>query len=348
MADPTLEELQQQVDELKSLITTQYEPPSGIEYSYPVVNQPMSDEMWQNVTLAMGNGVLDMGDGSYWLRGRDNVSDTAIIDPGRSGKAHAILRGFYHSLTESKTINLPPVTSTTVYYVVLCYDPVGHNEAGGPITLRVVTSLDRTQGKHYLVLWTVTRKPNQVLTAATVQRFRPRASPVMYVWSEDQKPDVNSVLWGSMLIVGQTNNIYRSESRVGDDDQSEGAEWKSLTSGSWTNPGDTDAYVWPGHGYRRGWRRFGDTVELRGRVARSNGASFVNGGGGSSAGYLMYTLPEDVRPQRDLRFITASSGTTNQQLAVVSVYPSGEVRAQPVGSAASWLSLDGIRFPLKD
>ena len=32
MADPTLEELQQQIDELKSLITTQYEPPSGSEY----------------------------------------------------------------------------------------------------------------------------------------------------------------------------------------------------------------------------------------------------------------------------------------------------------------------------
>ena len=30
MADPTPEELQQQIDELKSLITTEYEPPSEI------------------------------------------------------------------------------------------------------------------------------------------------------------------------------------------------------------------------------------------------------------------------------------------------------------------------------
>lgn len=342
MADPTLEELQQQIDELRSLITTEYEPPSGAEYSYPVVNQPMNDEMWQNVTLAMGNGVLDMGDGSYWLRGRDNVSDTAIIDPGRSGKAHAILRGFYHSLTASKTINLPPVTATTVYYVVLCYDPVGHNEDGGPITLRVVTSLNRTQGKHYLVLWTVTRKPNQVLTAATVQRFRPRASPVMYVWSEDQKPDVNSVLWGSMLIVGQTNNIYRSESRVGDDDQTDGAEWKLLngTDVPFTSPGDTDSYEYAGHGYRRGARLTRDGyIELRGHISRVGGGNFTTG----SHGYQMYDLngwPKGNNQQ----FVTVSTGYDPPALVKLEYGSDQTLRAYPINRDCSWISLDGVRI----
>ena len=92
----------------------------------------------------------------------------------------------------------------------------------------------------------------------------------------------------------------------------------------------------------------GDTVEMRGRIARTSGASFVNGGGGHPGGYLMYSLDAAQRPQREQRFITASAGLKNQSMTVVTVYTNGEVRAQPVDGSASWLSLDGVRFPLKD
>ena len=95
MADPTLEELQQQVDELRSLITTEYEPPTGSEYSYPVVNQPLNDEMWQYITLAMGDGVLDEGGYPYRLRGRENVNNTLRISVSTvTNTAQAVLRGF--------------------------------------------------------------------------------------------------------------------------------------------------------------------------------------------------------------------------------------------------------------
>ena len=345
MADPTPEELQTQIDELKSLITTQYEPPTGTEYSYPVVNQPMNDEMWQYVTLGIGSGVLDEGGQPYWLRGRENVNDTVSITASTTtGTAQAIVNGFYHRLTADKLFTVPAVQATTTYHFCLTYDPAASTEPGGPISLQMYAGTPpTTMGRSHVVLWKVTRRPNQLLTGATVERVRPRVSSAVYVWEEAHKPDPNKQLSGSLCVVGETNEIYRVSSEGVDESGARG--WVSLVSPSWSNPGDSASYVWPGHGHRRGYRRVGDSVELRGRVARSNGSNFVPGGA-NDAGYLVYELGSGVAPKSEQRFITATSGWTGQQLCVVTVSTTGSVYAMPVLGPATWLSLDGVRFTL--
>ena len=348
MADPTPEELQTQIDELKSLITTQYEPPTGTEYSYPVVNQPMNDEMWAYVTRGIGDGVLDEGGQPYWFRGRENVNNTVRITVSTTtNTAQAILKGFYHKLTEDKTFTVPAVSSNTTYYFCLTYDPAASTSSGGPITLQMYAGAPPlTMGRSHIVLWELDRKPNQLLTDSVYRRVRPKIAPTITVDEKSHMPEPSRVLWGTQCFVSIENAWYRA---VGASDETGGpTSWSAVSSPSWTNPGNTDLYVWPGHGNPRGWRMVGDTVEMRGRIARTSGASFVNGGGGHSGGYLMYMLNPEQRPQREQRFITASAGLKNQSMTVVTVYTNGEVRAQPIDGSASWLSLDGVRFPLKD
>lgn len=72
---------------------------------------------------------------------------------------------------------------------------------------------------------------------------------------------------------------------------------------------------------------------------------FVNGGGGDG-GYLMYHLPEAARPKGSVRLITATSGTTQQRIAVANISSNGEVRLQPILGDCQWMSLDGLRWPL--
>ena len=333
------------IEELQELVgASTYEPVDGPEFSYPAVGQAVDDEMWKFITLAMGNGVLDMGDGSYWLKSFNNANNTVVIEPGRSGLAHAVVGGFYHRLQKSMTLSVPMPTSETTYYVVLELNPLRARDPEGPISVKVYPNEVNTEsGRQHLVLWTITRRPNQLLTEASVQRFRPRVSPVMYVWSEDQKPDVNSVLWGSMLIVGKTNNIYRSESRVGDDDRTEGAQWKLLNDydPEFSNPGDTDAYVNAGHGYPRGARLTRDGyIELRGHLARSDGSNFTVG----SHGYQMYNLKNWPKGSNQ-QFVTVSTGYDPAALVKLEYSPTTQtVRAYPINRDCSWINLDGVRI----
>lgn len=348
MADPTPAELQQQIDALTELITTTYEPPTGIEYSYPVVNQPMNDEMWGYVTRGLGDGILDEGGQPYWFRGRDNVNNTVRITVSTiTGTAQGMVRGFYHRLTEDKTFTVPPVSSTTVYHFCLTYDPAAATQPGGPVSLQMYAGAPPTTlGRVHVVLWSLTRSPNQLLTDATYQRFRPKVSPMLTVNNEADLPDVTKVLWGTRVLCHETAMEYRAAGSS--DETGSPSHWLPVDGTTWTNPGNTSAYVWPGHGYRRGWRRVGDTLEFRGRIGRVGGSEFAPGGGDNAAGYHLYNFGAENAPAQEQRFITATNNYSGQRFAVITVTPDGNVYGTPVLGPAVWMSLDGIKVALKE
>ena len=337
MADPTLEELQQQIDELKSLITTEYEPPSGTEFSYPVVNQPMNDEMWQYVTLGLGDGVLDEGGQPYWLRGRENVNDTVKITVSTTkNTAQAVLRGFYHRLTADKTFTVPAVSKTTTYHFCLTYDPAASTTPGGPISLQMYAGEPpTTMGRFHIVLWKITRTPSQLLTAATVERVRPKITPVITVDTTAHMPSANNVLWGTRCLVDDIKAEYRAGGASEDGPRT----WIPLAD-SYARP-DTDLYKWAGTGARQGSTRIGSLVVLEGRVARTNGADFY---ASTTIGYAILVLPESHRPSAERRFMTKGPGINSEaKSATIVVSTNGEVRAYPHADN-SWVALDGCSF----
>ena len=340
MADPTPEELQTQIDELKSLITTQYEPPSGSEYSYPVVNQPMNDEMWQYITLAMGDGVLDEGGYPYRLRGRENVNNTLRISVSTvTNTAQAVLRGFYHRLTADKTFTVPGVSSTTTFHFCLTYDPTAANSPGGPITLQMYAGAPpTTMGRFHLVLWKLTRQPNQLLTDAAVEKHRPRVVSTQLVYSASELPDPSRCLWGAMYFIHQTSEIVMA---VGATQDAGGpTEWKNLTSPEWTES-TSNVHVWAGHGPKPAWRIVGDRVEFRGRVARNDGSTYAVGT--STNAYTL--IPNAPHPAIDSR-MTVSGDTWDPAPVLMSADKNQAPLFRPTRST-KWISLDGAFYYLR-
>ena len=345
MSVPTEYDLTQDalIGPMRDILLTAAEPPSGPEFSYPVVDQAMSSSMWQWVTKGVGSGVLDLGDASYWLRDLNNSNQTAYITAGRTGTANAIVAGFYHQLSDDKQITLPmPSSGSTTYYVCLTFDPREESSTNGPVSLQVYSGTPPTSfARVHVVLWTVRRSANQLLTDATIRRVRQRVAPTIYVHGEDEIPDHHSVLWGTICFVGQTGSVYRARPRDEDDEgaQDEGG-WASLTDPGWETFGDTPTYQYPGHGYRAAIQRVGKKRFLRGRIERTNGAALSPNSGGYR---VVVPLAEGDRPSREVRFVTAGSNLASPNLAVVNISTSGEVRVHPASTMA-WVSLDGVEW----
>ncbi|MFW0112106.1 hypothetical protein [Rothia sp. CCM 9416] len=178
------------------------------ETSFPILEEPLSDVQWKSVARGFGTGVLDEGGNPYRLTGLNNVNNTGVIaTDSKTRFNHAVVSGFYHKMDSPITVSLPAVSHKTTYWIVLMYDPV--NKAM-PVRLSVVTSLDATGGKEYLVLWKVTRQPNQLLTDSTRVKQRPIISPTIVVDSRESLPAPSTVLWGTRAFIQQTNVEVRA------------------------------------------------------------------------------------------------------------------------------------------
>lgn len=346
MADPTPESNLALIEELQDLVSADYAVPEGPEYSYPAVGQAVDEEMWKFITLALGDGVLARPGHPYWLQEPSNANNTMkLIVSESSADAQAVLKGFYHRMVEDMVLEFPMPMTNTTYYVVLELNPLKAHSPEGPISVKVYPNeLNTESGRQHLILWTVERKPNQLLTDAKVTQRRPKIAPTLAVDSDDQLPPLESVLWGTLVVVGGSQQAAEIVRAGGGDETGAPTVWVNVTNPDWYEPGDTDTYEWAGHGYHRGRRQVGDTMEFRGRIQKTDGTKFIPGGG-SSRGYLMWTLSEG--PEEEQRFITAASGTNKQLLTVVTVYRDGEVRAMPILGDATFLSLDGIRVSMK-
>lgn len=338
---------QQEINDFVEQIMPYFNPTpvedDSVQQSWPRLDRGLSDvqdmQRFQNM-----HGIFDDGGHPYNLvphatDAETNQANTLFLTTSTvTGAAGATLRGAFHRLRADLELEFPAVSSATTYYVVVEYDPVRAADGGDPLEAKVVTSLNRSQGKDYIVLWEVDRKPSQLLSDATIRRVRPRSVGVIYVWEESHKPDPSQQLWGALCVVGSTGAIYRSTTVDEAGGDSGERAWVPLTNVSLTQ--NNQSYEYVGHGARIGSTRIGQLVILEGRVSRTGGQAFS---GSSTNGYLLHLLPSNHRPPTERRFIASGAGLTNNRRVAVSVYPDGEVRAFPEVTT-DWVSIDGCVF----
>lgn len=337
------------IEELQELVgASSYEPVDGPEFSYPAVGQAVDDEMWRYVTLALGNGVLDEGGRPYWLRkiGSDSETNSAnqmilTVAEGR-GTAQAVLYGFYHRLLQDMRLDFPMPLSETTYYVVLELNPLKARDPEGPISVQVYPNeLNTESGRKHLHLWEVTRKPNQLLTDATITRTRIRAAPTIYVYDEEHKPDPNEQLSGSLCMVGENSSWYRVSSDDSDDEGNR--SWVPLTSPAWQKLPLANVRQNASHGYPASYQRKGKKVRVRGHIMRSNGELFKQGMNSEIGGWDLAVLPVGSRPKQTHVTIAGVSGESQPKYAKIIVGTDGVIKAYVSGDS-SWVSIDGIEF----
>lgn len=340
MSQPTAYDLTQDVriKGVEDLVQTNYQPFQGQEFSYPVVHQPMDDEMWQYVTLGVGSGLLDVGGQPYWLRDLSDVTDTGKLTVSKTtGTAQAILRGFYHRLNQDMTLKYPPVSSKTVYHTVLEYDPLRHKEPGGPIRVRVLTSLDWSGGKHYLPLWDVERNPSQLISKAKVTQRRPKIAPTTHVDRPEHLPDPRTQLWGAQCYVRYGDQMGETFIASGESEETGGpTRWDSLDNPPWKNITLAPAYtaaVPVQHRISRG------CIELRGLVRRNNG--YFSTSEPSTIGWISGVNLPDVNISiganggRNALLVTDMGSSVRDNLVVYTT-----------DASTRQVSLDNIRIPL--
>lgn len=316
------------------------------EQSFPIVEQPLSADQWRSVTLGIGNGVLDEGGSPFRLTQITNASNTVRVNPETgTGYAHAILRGFYYKIDEAKTLSIPAVTSATTYWIALQYAPVRAEEKQAPIILDVFTSLDRSQGKDYLVLHRIERRPDQLLTDAVFTKMDQKVSPSLTVDSHEAMPDAAEVLWGTKVLVTDTADEYRAGGTVGS------PRWVATSNRRfvWDQKANSGTYTSPpptGGGYTRALGRRGNDRRLRGTVALTSGNDFQPG---QQYNIMSTGIPAEDAPAATQRFSTPIGGVTttgDARVARVEVAPDGSVYAW-VSTRTSWIGLDGCEWEAK-
>ena len=305
------------------------------EESFPVKEQPMSDEQWKQVTLGIGDGVLDVGGGPYRLTNIDNATNQVTVNASSStGLAQAIVAGFYHRIDAPVVLDVPAVTKATTYWIVLEYSPLRVESGDLPVQLKVVTALDQSQGRKYLVLHKIYRKANELLTDAPRLELRPRVSPVTFVNNAGEMPDVNQVLLGSTVVVRTPPDILVAA------DSSGSRAWESLMSPAWGPVEYMPSYVAASHGHAPKIKRQGATRSLRGRMSRLGGGDFLPS---QTSGYTILTLPEADRPSAEQSWAVPITGMRTPNFARIEIVKSGAVRAY-VERETPWVGLDGISW----
>ena len=335
------------IQQLQDLVSSAAEPPSGPEFSYPVVDQAVSTEMWRKINRNVGNGVLAEGGNPFWLKNLSNANNTADITVSTlTGEAAAVMNGFYYVLTSSKSVSLPmPSSGNITYHICLTYDPRNESNPEGPISLQTYTGTPpNTFGRTHITLWTVTRSANQLLTDATTSRGRPFVGGIISTNNVDQFPDPGSVLFGTLAFARDEGTFWYSYVPTEETGNVEGSDvpyWAPINSPRWVNRVN-NTYEWPGFDYHPGSTRIGKQVYLRGVVRLASGFSF-GAGNNNGAGWWAMTLPANQRPALGQYFMAAISGPQNPGFARVHVNAAGEVRFW-VSRQCSWVSFDNISF----
>src|SRR5690625_1847570 len=139
MAEPTSYDSRQdqRLGHVESPRAAESEPPARTEHSCPVTNKGITQPRYRLIFLRQASGMIHGDNGAvnaapdstgyrYYLEGHSSDSETnqrstLILRAGTS--AESIVEGFYHRLTEDMELPFPPVTTTTVYYVTITYDP---------------------------------------------------------------------------------------------------------------------------------------------------------------------------------------------------------------------------------
>ena len=330
MTEPTSYDLIQdtRLNALEGVLADVTVPGTG-EVSFPVAQQGMDTTMWQQLFRAFGTGVLDRGGWPFRITTADAPgSGTVTVHPEKNGPAESVFSGYFHRLPAPKTFTVPAVTTATSMYIALQYDPTGHKRPAGPITLGLFTgTLDRSQGKQYLLLWRATRRPSTVVSQMVWEERRQRITPHITVDKKEFLPlEVDGTLWGTRAKAYDTKEEYEFYGDPGE------MRWRNLTSPGWKELNLWPEQKWAGHGHRPQFRVTGNRVDFRGRVARAGGGNFT---AGRSEGWGIGTVPGVSAYGMSS---IASAGSTPSVVkmsvddAVVRIYLSGD---------ASWVDLSG-------
>lgn len=340
MAEPTnYDKLQDgRLDSLESLVTAEYQPPAGTEYSYPVSNQGITQDQFRNMMRGLGKGTLtqhtaDTAQNSYRLvdHGTDsetNQRNTLILRPATTtGQAETVSNGFFHVLTDDIELPFPAVTSPTTYHVTVTYDPRLFKTT--PLKVEVYPGPPpTTYGRDHVVLFKVQREPNQLLSQATRTPVNQWLGNIINVWAETQLPDPTHVEYGTLAVVlrGNQPTLYTSRGVHG---------WVNVLSSEWVNlPGYNQWQPFSTLAPRV--RREGNNVHLSGRF---------NYTGTSSNTLRITTLEPEFRPTREI-WVDVPSNPYNFS-STLRIEPGGSMFLQYESSTKiNWISLDGIQFPI--
>ena len=264
------------------------------EESFPMRDEPMTDEQWKQVTLGIGNGVLNEGGDPYRLTNINNATNQVTVNVSTTtGLAQAIVAGFYHRIDAPVVLDVPAVTKTTNYWIVLEYSPLRLESSEPPVQLKVVTALDTTSGRQYLVLHKIYRRANELLTNAAMRSVKPRVAPLLQVRDESELPEPETVIRGTVAVV---HGDY-PDLKIAKADPGQSVAWVSVLSGAWTTlPDHTHTTSFPGS--PKQIRRVGTTRYLRGQFYRATGSAY----GTSDAGYRVANLSDGDIPKRGMRF----------------------------------------------
>lgn len=330
---------------LETIVTPSYEPPEGTEYSFPVVGQGVNSQQFQQMNLAMGDGVLITDDSEmpYVLEGHGsdaetNSKNTMILKVAKNtGRGEAVIRGFYHTLLADMELSFPAVTTNTAYFVALTYDPRREDEPQGPIRVEVHSkSIPRTFGRKHIVLHTVKRKPNQLLSQAEITTERRYVSPVITVSrGEEGLPDAKDVLYGTLgvsrsrssgsSVIPGTGQLFEARGIHG---------WHNLLVGPWVNVFQPNRNGWTvATGSRKPMARFVPAgVQLKGHFDRNDVSNNTFG----------RIIDPTYFPNRTLRVPIATSGPTVSSLILEA---NGDLSISG-GYGGSYISVDGITYPI--
>ncbi len=306
--DPTPYDLLQdsRIDALDEIVTPYYTPPGDVEYSFPVVGQGITADQYRLMSLGQANGIIHGNNGvvndspnstgwRYYLDGHatdaeTNQRNTLMLRAGTS--AEAIVEGFYHRLTEDMELSFPPVTTPTTYHVCLTFDPRREDEPTGPIHVEVYAGEPpTTHGRVHLLLHTVQREPNQLLSQATRTRYRPYTAGLLSVQNERQLPDPAQYPAGTVVVPSKTGGgVYVR--------QNGGLVWLDalahLKPGEWVNVRNIYGAYRQDDTRPLMARTVAEGVQLAGRLRRADGFS-----GSLSSGRELFQLPAGMSVSRE-------------------------------------------------
>lgn len=252
--DPTPYDLLQdaEISGLQELVTPYYSPPGGQEHSFPVVGQGVSAEQFQLIGRAAGTGVYIQHDqegavAPYRLVGMPGgnsetnaTNNMRLLTSNRGNRSEAAMSGFFHAQTEDMTINFPPVTTPTTYHLCLTYDPREEENPDGPIRIQTYAGEPpTTHNRKHIILYTVEREPNQLLSDARVTRTLPWLGHVINVFWKDELPEATATEYGTLAVVINPGEgrpeLYTNRGVWGWQPVKQTGEWRDLAQfGGWS------------------------------------------------------------------------------------------------------------------
>src|SRR5699024_8403627 len=222
------------------------------------------------------------------------------------------------------------VTTATTYHVTITYDPRLFKTT--PLKIEVYPGEPpTTNGRDHVVLWTVRREPNQLLSQATLTKKAAWISSVITCFAYHQLPEPWDVDYGTLGVVVNTttgvSDLYTSRGVHG---------WVPLVE---TKPFTGRLLVNNWENYEQ-FGPFGAKVE-RGRVYLQG--VIRNGQWSSSLSFAH--LPDDMRPS--VRRIIPGWATGYEKIVDVRVSPDGSMRFNNTrGDRPTWVSFDGVSFDI--